>query len=428
MSAMNVLLENLHSPLARLLLQFIVIILATRAVGSLFARFGQPPVIGEITAGILLGPSLFGWLWPGASDFIFPKESLGLLQLISQIGVCVFMFVVGLELDPAHLRQKARAAVVISNVGIIVPFLLGVSVSLLLHPAFAAPGTTYTTFALFMGTAMSITAFPVLVRILKDRGMVKTPLGSLAIACAAVDDASAWAMLAVIVAIARATGLATTVFNLGLIVVFVAVMLFFVRPRLPRWLGVDGAGTPPGRGVMATALMFMTVSALLTEVMGIHALFGAFLAGVVMPQSKGFREGLTLQLENFSSVFLLPLFFAFSGLRTHLGLLNDSTSWLVCAGIIAIAMMGKLGGSMLAARFMGMSWNQSFMLGALMNTRGLVELIALNIGYDLGILPPRIFTMMVLMALATTFMTGPLLNLAGGRKRAYFGSEPIRLL
>ena len=275
-----------------------------------------------------------------------------------------------------------------------------------------------------MGTAMSITAFPVLVRILKDRGLAQTPLGSLAIACAAVDDASAWAMLAVVVAIARATGLTTTVFSLGLVVLFVTVMLWVVRPRLPCWLGVEETDAAPGRDVMAAALIFMTVSALLTEITGIHALFGAFLAGVVMPQSKGFRYGLTLQLENFSSAFLLPLFFAFSGLRTHLGLLNDLTSWLVCAGIIAIAMMGKLGGSMLAARCMGMNWNESFTLGALMNTRGLVELIALNIGYDLGILPPRIFTMMVLMALATTFMTGPLLRLAGGSNRAYSARDP----
>ena len=422
---MNALLEHFNSPLARLLLQFIVIIIATRAVGALFTRFGQPAVIGEITAGILLGPSLFGWLWPDVSGFIFPKESLGILQLISQIGVCVFMFVVGLELDPAHLRQKARVAVVVSNVGIIVPFILGVSVSLLLHPAFAAAGSSFLIFALFMGTAMSITAFPVLVRILKDRGIAKTPLGSLAIACAAVGDASAWAMLAVVVAIARATGLTATAFNLGLIVVFIAIMLLVVRPRLPRWLGVDGSETTPGRNVLAAALLFMTVSALLTELMGIHALFGAFLAGDIMPPTKLFRDGLTLQLENFSGVFLLPLFFAFSGLRTHLGLLNDFTSWLVCAGIIAVAMLGKLGGSMLAARFMGMSWNESFALGALMNTRGLVELIALNIGYDLGILSPQIFTMMVIMALATTFMAGPLLNLANRRKRANTSSESI---
>ena len=422
---MNALLEHFNSPLARLLVQFLVIILATRAVGSIFARFGQPAVIGEITAGILLGPSLFGWVWPGASAFIFPKESLGVLQLISQIGVCVFMFVVGLELDPMHLRQKARAAVVISNVGIIVPFVLGVAASLWLHPMFAASRTNFITFALFMGTAMSITAFPVLVRILKDRGLMKTPLGSLAIACAAVGDASAWTMLALVVAIARATGLAPTFFNLGLVVVFVALMLFVVRPRLTRWLRVDELDASLGRSAVATALIFMTVSALLTEIMGIHALFGAFLAGVVMPESKAFRDGLTLQLENFSSVFLLPLFFAFSGLRTHLGLLNDLNSWLVCAGIIAIAMLGKFGGSMLAARFMGMNWNESFALGALMNTRGLVELIALNIGYDLGILPPLIFTMMVLMALATTFMAGPLLNLAGGRHCSHSAREPV---
>jgi Kef-type K+ transport system membrane component KefB len=347
------------------------------------------------------------------------------LQLISQIGVCVFMFVVGQELDPAHLRQKARVAVVVSNVGIIVPFILGASVSLLLYPVFAASGSSFITFALFMGTAMSITAFPVLVRILKDRGMAKTPLGGLAIACAAVDDASAWAMLAVVVAIARATGLAATAVSLGLVVLFIVIMLLVVRPRLPRWLGVDGLETAPGRNVVAAALIFMTVSALLTEVMGIHALFGAFLAGVIMPPTKVFRDGLTLQLENFSGVFLLPLFFAFSGLPTQVGLLNDLTGWLVCAGIIAVAMLGKLGGCMTAARFMGMNWNESFALGALMNTRGLVELIALNIGYDLGILPPRIFTMMVIMALATTFMAGPLLNLAGGRKRISASSESI---
>ena len=311
---MNNLLEHFDSPLARLLLQFLVIILATRVTGALFTRLGQPAVIGEITAGILLGPSLFGWVWPAGAQFIFPEESLGILQVISQIGVCVFMFVVGLELDPAHLRQKARAALVISNVGIIVPFLLGIGTALWLHPNYAAPGANLTTFALFMGTAMSITAFPVLVRILKDRGIMKTPLGNLAIACAAVGDATAWAMLAVVVSVAGATSLGTTVFNLGLIAVFVVVMLLVVRPQLPRLLGVNGADTAPGRNVLATALIFMTVSALVTEIMGIHALFGAFLAGVVMPDTKSFRDGLTVQLENFSGVFLLPLFFAVSGL------------------------------------------------------------------------------------------------------------------
>ncbi|HEX5222115.1 MAG TPA: cation:proton antiporter [Verrucomicrobiae bacterium] len=416
--------EHFDTPLARLLLQFIVIIFATRVVGSLFSKVGQPAVLGEITAGILLGPSLFGLWWPEGSDFLFPKASLGTLQLISQIGVCVFMFVVGMELDPVHLRQKARVAVVISNVGIVVPFVLGIGAAFWLYQSFAAPGAKFTPFALFMGTAMSITAFPVLVRILKDRGLMKTPLGNLAIACAAVGDASAWAMLAVVVAVAEATSLTTTLFNLGFIVVFVLAMLLVVRPHLPRWLHVE-PDAAPSREVMAAALIFMTASALLTEVMGIHALFGAFLAGVVMPQSKSFREGLTMQLENFSGVFLLPLFFAFSGLRTQFGLLNDLNNWLVCLGIIAIAMLGKLAGTMLAARFMGMKWNESFAIGALMNTRGLVELIALNIGYDLGILTPEIFTMMVLMALATTFMAGPLLHLAGGSKHAFSANAPI---
>jgi len=423
---MHVLLDNFHSPLARLLLQFIVIIVATRLLGSLFTRFGQPAVIGEITAGILLGPSLFGEWWPETSNFIFPKESFGILQLFSQIGVCIFMFVVGLELDLSHLRQKARVALVVSNTGIIVPFLLGAGVSVLIYPTFGGSGTSLTAFALFMGIAMSITAFPVLVRILKDRGMAKSPLGSMAIACAAVGDATAWAVLALVIAVARATGLPTAFLNLGLVVLFVLVMLFLVRPRLSRWLGVDATEKTPACGVIAAVLVFMTASALMTEIMGIHALFGAFLAGVVMPPKKEFREHLTLQLENFSGVFLLPLFFVFSGLRTHLGLLNDSTSWLVCAGIIAVAMVGKLGGTMVAARFMGMNWKTSFTLGALMNTRGLVELIALNIGYDLGILPPRIFTMMVLMALATTFMTGPLLNLASGRRGVFSCNKPVR--
>jgi len=195
-------------------------------------------------------------------------------------------------------------------------------------------------------------------------------------------------------------------------------MLFVVRPRLPRWLAVDRMeGGAPSRAVLAAVLILLLTSALATELIGIHALFGAFLAGVVMPQKKEFREYLIVRLENFSSLFLLPLFFAFSGLRTHVGLLNDATSWLVCLAIIGVATLGKLGGTMVTAQLTGMNWNDSFALGALMNTRGLVELVALNIGYDLGILPPRIFAMMVLMALVTTFLTGPLLNLAELAKR-----------
>jgi len=335
------------------------------------------------------------------------------------------MFVVGLELDVTNLKRRAQAAVVVSHSSIMVPYLLGVVSSLFLYRSFAAPGTSFVTFALFMGIAMSITAFPVLVRILNDRGLTKTPLGATATTCAAVDDATAWAILAFVVALARATGLLSTIVNLGLLIVFVAIMLGIARPLLARLLPV-GRTIHGGQalGVIAAVLVFMTASALATQAMGIHALFGAFLAGVVMPRSKEFHDYLTVRLENFSTVFLLPLFFAFSGLRTQVNLLNDSASWYILAGIIAVAVTGKLVGSMIPARLTGMSWNEAFSLGALMNTRGLVELIALNIGYDLGILPPRIFSMMVLMALVTTFMTGPLLSLAQwtGRRTAGFAA------
>ncbi|MGH8592237.1 MAG: cation:proton antiporter [Gammaproteobacteria bacterium] len=410
--------ENMKDPLSRLLLQVIIIVLATRAVGTIFVRCGQPAVVGEVLAGILLGPSLLGWVWPEAAGFIFPKESLGVLKLFSQIGVCLFMFVVGLELQVSHLRQKARTAVVVSHASIMFPYLLGVVAALFLYSHYAAPGASFPAFALFMGIALSITAFPVLARILAERGIAKTFLGSTATTCAAVDDATAWAILAFVVAIARATSVASTAFCLALVLVFVALMLFVVRPRLPRWLAVDRMeGGAPSGAVLAAVLILLLTSALATELIGIHALFGAFLAGVVMPQKKEFREYLIVRLENFSSLFLLPLFFAFSGLRTHVGLLNDATSWLVCLAIIGVATLGKLGGTMVTARLTGMNWNDSFALGALMNTRGLVELVALNIGYDLGILPPPIFAMMVLMALVTTFLTGPLLNLAERAKR-----------
>lgn len=404
--------QNLKDPLAHLLLQFIVILLATRAFGSLLARFGQPSVIGEITAGILLGPSLFGWLWPEASAFVFAPDTFGILALFSQIGVCLFMFAVGLELDVGHLRHRAQTALVVSHSSIVVPYLLGVAVAFLLFPSFGVAGSSFIAFALFMGIAMSITAFPVLARILADRGLTKTSLGATAIACAAAGDATAWAILAIVVAFARAAGLVSTFIGLGLVIFFVAFMLWGVRPLLAFWFNARKPHAADTRGVMTSVLIFMTIAALTTQVIGIHALFGAFIAGAIMPQNETFRENLTIRLENFSSMFLLPLFFAFSGLRTQVGSLNDSTSWLICAGIIAVATAGKLGGSMLPARLMGMSWNESFSLGALMNTRGLVELIALNIGYDLGILSPRVFSMLVLMALVTTFMTGPLLNFA----------------
>lgn len=415
---LSALLDNMAAPLGRLLLQFFVILIATRMLGSVFRRFGQPAVMGEMTAGILLGPSLFGWLAPAASSFIFQTDSLRTLQLLSQVGVCLFMFVVGLELDVSHVRRNAQVAFVVSHASILFPYLLGVLIALSLYQNYAGSGIGFVPFALFMGIAMSITAFPVLVRILQERGMIKTSIGTTAIACAATDDASAWAILACIIAIARARGVAASAFNLGLVVLFVGLMVFVVRRRLPRLLKLDqlGDGANPGN-VIAMALIFMTASALITETIGIHSLFGAFLAGLVMPRNRQFLDYIVVRLENVSRLFLLPLFFAFSGLRTHLGLLSDMASWLMCLAIIGVAMAGKIGGTMFSARLMQMKWIDSFTLGALMNTRGLVELVALNIGYDLGILSPTIFTMMVLMALVTTLSTGPLLSLAEYLKR-----------
>jgi Kef-type K+ transport system membrane component KefB len=337
--------------------------------------------------------------------------SLGSLRLFSQIGVCLFMFVVGMELDMSQLKQQAQTALLVSQASILFPYLLGMLSALFLFSTFAGPATTFPVFALFIGISMSITAFPVLARILEERGLTKSPLGITALICAAMNDVTAWCILALVVAIAKARSTDYAGLDIGLVVIFVLLMLFWIKPRLPRWMGLSAqAGGIPGKGVMAGVVAFVFASALATGVMGIHALFGSFLAGVVMPARSEFREYLRLRLEHFSSVFLLPLFFAFVGLRTQLGLLDEAGSWLICAALVVIATVGKLGGAMVTARLTGVSWIDSFALGALMNTRGLVELIALNIGYDLGILPPRIFAMLVIMALVTTCMTGPLLS------------------
>ena len=405
--------QNFEDPLTRLFVQLILIVLAARVCGALMRKAGQPAVMGEMIAGILLGPSLTGWLWPDFFQLVFPPASLGTLRMLSQIGVCLFMFVIGMELDLTQLKNQARTAVFVSQVSIMFPYLLGVVSALWLFPSLAAPGTTFLAFALFIGISMSITAFPMLARILDERGLTKTALGSTALACAATDDVTAWTVLAFVVAMVKAGGLAPAVLSLVLVLLFVVVMLFWIKPRVPRWLAYL-APVPQGHDapVMAAVVVFLFACAFITDIIGIHALFGSFLAGIVMPTHGEFRNSLRVRLEHFSSVFLLPLFFAFTGLRTQIGLLQEPAGWIICLALIAIATLGKLGGSMLAARLTGIKWVDSFALGALMNTRGLVELIALNIGYDLGILSPPIFTMLVLMALVTTGMTGPLLGLS----------------
>jgi Kef-type K+ transport system membrane component KefB len=405
--------SNLQHPLSVLFLQLIVIIAVARWVGTLFRRLGQPAVIGEMIAGILLGPSFLGMLLPTAQSFLFPPASLAALKLFSEIGIILFMFLVGVDLDLGHLRRKADAAVLVSHASIVVPLSLGVALALFLYPQLAPPGVPFVGFALFTGTAMSITAFPVLARILAERSLTRTHLGSTALACAAVDDATAWCLLAVVVAIVRAGGWAGSLLTVVSTALFAATMLLLVRPWLARRVDSGGWSATGSKTLLAAVLTFVLASALLTEIIGIHALFGAFLAGVVMPARAEFRRFLQERLESFIAVFLLPLFFAFTGLRTQVALLGDVKGWLLCAIIIAAAIAGKLGGSSVAAKAAGFSWRESLGLGALMNARGLIELIALNIGYEMGVLSPRMFTMMVLMALITTCMTGPLLSALG---------------
>src|SRR6266702_2660895 len=322
-SVKSSLAQNVTSPLSRLFLQLFVIIAVCGIVGWLFTRCGQPAVVGEMMAGILLGPSLFGWVVPNVYHLVFATSSLEPLRLFSQIGVCLFLFAVGMELDVSQLRHKAQTAIVVSHSSIVIPYFLGVTLALFLYSHLAQPGASFVAFALFMGICMSITAFPVLVRILQDRGIFKTPLGIMATACAAVDDVTAWSILAFVVAIARATSVSGAAFNLGLVLVFIALMLFVIKPKLPTLLGYPALERPdPRKAVLAFVFGVVLASALSTQLIGIHALFGAFLAGIVMPTAGGFRDKLVVRVENLSAVLLLPVFFAFTGLRTQIGLLN----------------------------------------------------------------------------------------------------------
>lgn len=401
-----------RSPLSILLLQLIVIIIVAKLFAFLFRLINQPPVMGEMLAGIVLGPSLLGLLFPQISSFLFPPTSMTTLGVFSQIGVVLFMFVVGVELDLQHLKERASAAIMVSHASIVAPFLLGAALALTLYGSLAPANTSFTPFALFMGIAMSITAFPVLARILEDRGLSGSPLGNTALACASIDDVTAWCILAFVVAIVQASGFGDAILTIGLTLLFILVMLLLVRPRVELLISrkLDGKRRP--RSLTAVILAFAFACAWFTEVIGIHALFGGFLAGAVMPSNLSVQGFVNERIKSFTSAALLPLFFVFTGLRTHITLLNDLNSWLMCVAIIVVAVLGKLVGSMLMARWTHMSWRDSFSIGVLMNTRGLIELVVLNIGYDLGILSARIFVMMVIMALATTLMTAPLLSLA----------------
>jgi Kef-type K+ transport system membrane component KefB len=396
--------------LFRLVLQVAVVLLASRLVGMLFKKMKQPQVIGEMAAGILLGPSLLGWAAPAISKFVFPATSLGYLSALSQIGLVFFMFLVGIALNPKELKEHGHAAILTSHASIVMPFCLGTIVALFLYPRLATAGIGFTSYALFMGSAMSITAFPVLARILTERNLLGSRMGTLSISCAAVDDITGWCILAYIVVLIRSESSARPFWMiLAGALAFIAVMLTAVKRLLPLF---ERSFRRHGRlteNAVSLMLVLALASALTTERLGIHSLFGAFFMGAIMPKSTDFVKAVLDKLESLTVVALLPLFFAFSGLRTSVGILNGKL-WLYTLLVIAAAIAGKFGGSMFAARMAGVPWRDATALGILMNTRGLMELIALNIGLDIGVISPTVFTMMVLMALVTTFMTSPLLE------------------
>jgi Kef-type K+ transport system membrane component KefB len=393
-----------------LLVQISVILLTSYSVGWFLSKFHQPQVVGEMVAGILLGPSLLGWVAPNFSAALFPPESLPLLYSLSQVGLLLFMFLVGLELDTKTLRKLGHVAVVISHTSIIVPFLLGALLAFHLYPRMADASMSFTGFVLFMGAAMSVTAFPVLARILSERNLLGTRLGTLTIACAAVDDVTAWCMLAAIIAIVRSKleHLPLWLMLAGF-AAYLGIMLFVLRPIAKNFVARHGAKKVTDKAI-AALLLCMLASSWSTEWLGIHALFGAFFAGVIMPKEKAFAEDVREKLRPLVVVLLIPLFFAFTGLRTSIGLISGSAMLAYCGLVFIVAVAGKFGGSMLAARIMGTPWREAAAIGILMNTRGLIELVILNIGLDVGILPRPLFSMMVLMAVGTTLMTTPLLS------------------
>lgn len=410
-TSLDNLANQFSSPLSKLVLQVIIIIILSRGLGLAIGKLGQPIVIGEIIAGIILGPSLLGTLFPATFDFIFPSNSLRNLQLFSQFGLILFMFIIGMEIDAKLIQKKINSAVIISYTGIIFPFFLGILLSFFIYDAFALQGVSFTTFSLFIGVAMSITAFPVLARIIHEKGLTKTPNGMMAITCAATDDVTAWLIFAAIIAFVQAGSALGAIVTLILAILFIILMLFLVQPILKKIGDIYVSKENLSKTIIAFIFLVLFCSAIFTEIIGIHALFGAFIAGVVVPKNKVFKKLMINKIEDVSTVILLPLFFAYTGLRTQIGLLNTPYLWVVCVIIILIAITGKLGGVSIAARFVGNTWRDSLILGVLMNTRGLMELIVLNIGYDLGILSPEIFSMMVIMAITTTFMAGPSLNL-----------------
>jgi Kef-type K+ transport system membrane component KefB len=396
------------SETAILIVQIIAIVVSGRAAGLLVRRLGQPPVIGEIAAGIVLGPSVFGSVAPDVFARVFPVESIPALLSLSQVGLVLFMVLVGLEFAPETMRERSEGVVVISHASIVVPFVLGTALALYLYPRVSDSSVSFRDFALFLGTSMSVTAFPVLARILADRHLLRTRIGHTVVACAAVDDVTAWCMLAFVVMVVREGDPLHLVGRFALLGAYVFVMIVFVRPMLRRAAPLISRRID--ETALAAILVLVLASACATELLGIHALFGAFLAGAILPREGSIVESLRAHLHGLTTVIFLPLFFAITGLRTNVGLLRSGELWICCALILAVAIAGKLGGAALSARSVGLSWREATAIGILMNTRGLMEMVVLNIGLDIGVISRGTFTMIVIMALVTTAMTAPILE------------------
>lgn len=390
------------------LLALAVVVITGRLLGKALGKIGQPPVIGEVLAGILLGPSLLGRISPGLEARLFPEAVTPALGVVAQIGVVLYMFAVGVEFDAAALRRSAARFVFVSQASIAVPFLLGLGIAAVIRPEFALPGVPGVAFSLFMGVAMSITAFPVLARILTDRGLTRTELGVAALTCAAVNDVTAWCLLAIVVGVTRAA-LSSGVNAAALAAVFIAVMFLVARPIAARLVRAD-TGDRVSYETLTWTLAGLLISAVTTEAIGIHAIFGAFIYGAILPADSALARQLSVHRIPVVTILFLPAFFALTGLRTQIGLVATPHDWAICALITVAAVVGKFGGTLLSGSLVGLRWRFAAELGILMNTRGLMELIVLSVGLDLGVLSPRLFTMMVIMAIVTTAMTAPLLD------------------
>jgi Kef-type K+ transport system membrane component KefB len=395
--------------LTQVLLALVAIIITARVLGAAFRRLHQPQVIGEMIAGILLGPSLLGHMAPALSASLFPSTVLPFLSVISQIGVIVYMFLVGVQLDTKLLRQRMEISIAISQASIVAPFLLGALLALWLYPLLSTRNISFTEFALFMAVAMSVTAFPVLARILTDRQMQNSRIGVIALACAAAGDVMAWCLLAFVVSVARARTEQVLV-TIALTAGFIIFVFFLVKPAIGWFVRRHSSERQTGPDTIVIVFVAIFLAALATERIGIHALFGAFLIGVIVPHDSPLANDVRKKLEDSIVLLLLPAFFAFSGLRTEIGLVHGLQDWFICILIILVASAGKFGGSFVAARLTGSDWRQAASLGILMNTRGLMELIVLNVGLDLGVISPKLFAMLVLMAVITTVATTPILQ------------------